>query len=526
MKTLRKYHKWPSLFIGFFLLLFALSGIVMNHRDWVSSLNFPRQWLPPVYHYNNWNLAALKGNIDLNDSTLLVYGNIGIYKTNKQFSHFADFNTGLGNGMDDRKIFTMLHSTAGQLFAGTLFGLQRYDFSSKSWIKTALPGKSARVVKITQNGDTLFVLTRSHLYTFTDEERGWEKLAEVTLPKAANDDEKAGLFRTLWIIHSGELLGLPGKIVVDLLGLIVIFITLSGFYYTLVPSLAKRSGDKLKKKLKRANRFSINWHNKLGVYGMIFLLITVVSGMFLRPPLLIPIAYSRVNPIPGSILDHVNPWHDKLRDMLVEPASGKIILSSSEGFYWFQPGISKTSEPFNVQPEVSVMGITVFEHLGGDELLVGSFSGLFRWNTRENKVYDYITGLPAQTGSRGNPFGAVAVSGIILEKEKPIAMIDYAAGWIPLHQKRLQSEMPAFIRELPISLWNLSLEVHTGRIFSVFLGDFYILYVPLMGLTTLLILITGFVIWYKTRKRRKKHSTNGENQHENNQISAGAQGAL
>ncbi len=507
MKTLRKYHKWPSLFIGFFLLLFALSGIVMNHRDWASSLNFPRQWLPSVYHYNNWNLAALKGDIELNDSTMLVYGNIGIYKTDKKFTQYTDFNSGLGDGMDDRKVFTMLQTTSGQLFAGTLFGLQRYDLSSKSWVKTKLPEKAARVVKITQSGDTIYVLTRSHLYAFSDGVHGWDKLLEVSIPKAADDDEKAGLFRTLWIIHSGELLGLPGKIVVDLLGLIVIFITLSGFYYTLVPSLAKRSGDSVKKKLKRVNRFSINWHNKLGVYALIFLLVTVVSGMFLRPPLLIPIAYTRVNPIPGSILDHANPWHDKLRDMLIDSASGKIILSSSEGFYGFTPGSSKISEPFNVQPEVSVMGITVFEHLGKDEMLVGSFSGLYRWNIKEKAVFDYITGLSAQTGSRGNPFGAVAVSGIIKEKENPIAMIDYAAGWMPLHQSRLKSEMPAFIRELPISLWNLSLEVHTGRIFSVILGDFYILYVPLMGLTTLLVLITGIWMWLKMRKKPKHRKT-------------------
>lgn len=507
MKTLRKYHKWPSLFIGFFLLLFALSGIVMNHRNWVSSLNFPRQWLPPVYYYNNWNLAAVKGSIELEDSTKIVYGNIGIYKTNKKFTQYTDFNSGLGDGMDDRKIFTMLRTESGQLFAGTLFGLQRYDFPSKSWVKTKLTEKAARVVKIIQSGETIYVLTRSHLYTFSDGEGGWEKLSEVSIPKAADDDEKAGLFRTLWIIHSGELLGLPGKIVVDLVGIIVIFITLSGFYYTLVPSLVRRSGDSIKKKLKRVNRFSINWHNKLGLYALIFLLITVVSGMFLRPPLLIPIAYTRVSPIPGSILDNANPWHDKLRDMLIDSASGMIILSSSEGFYGFTPGSSETSEPFNVQPEVSVMGITVFEHLDNNEMLVGSFSGLYRWNIIENKVFDYITGLPAQTDSRGNPFGAVAVSGIILEKAKPIAMIDYAAGWIPLHQNRLRSEMPAFIRELPISLWNLSLEVHTGRIFSVILGDFYILYVPLMGLTTLLVLITGIWLWLKMRKRTKNRKT-------------------
>ena len=507
MKTLRKYHKWPSLFIGFFLLIFALSGIVMNHRDWFASLNFSRQWLPPVYHYNNWNLAAIKGSIELNDSTILVYGNIGIYKTNKQFTKYTDFNTGLGNGMDDRKVFTMLHSTSGEIYAGTLFGLRHYNPSLKAWEKIELPEKDPRVVKIAQSNDTIYILTRSHLYNFKDCNQGWTDLIQVTVPKAENDDGKAGLFRTLWIVHSGELLGLPGKIIVDLVGLIVIFITLSGFYYTLVPSLARRSGDKLKKKLRRINRFTINWHNNLGVYALVFLLITTLTGMFLRPPLLIPIAYTRVNPIPGSILDNVNPWHDKLRDMLVDNTSGHIILSTSEGFYSFVPGKSDKSEAYQMQPEVSVMGITVFEHLEGNELLVGSFSGLYKWNTADNTINDYITGAPAQIISRGNPFGAVAVSGILMDGEKPTAMVDYDAGWMPLNQSRLKSEMPDPIRKLPISLWNLALEVHTGRIFSVILGDFYILYVPLMGLTTLLILITGIWLWLKMRNRSKKLKT-------------------
>lgn len=514
MKTLRKYHKWPSLFIGFFLLLFALSGIVMNHRDWFSPLNFTRQWLPPVYHYNNWNLAAVKGSIDLNDSTRLVYGNIGIYETDKQFSEYTDFNTGLSSGMDDRKTFTMHHATSGEIFAGTLFGLRRYNPSLRAWEEIELPVKDTRVVKIAQSSDTIYVLTRSHLYTFMDMENGWETFTKVTIPKAVNDDGKAGLFKTLWIVHSGELLGLPGKIIVDLVGLIVIFITLSGFYYTIVPSLARRSGEKLKKKLKRANRFSINWHNKLGAYALIFLLITTLTGMFLRPPLLIPIANARVNPIPGSILDNVNPWNDKLRDMVIDSTTGHVILSTSEGFYRFAPGRPFKSEAYTVQPEVSVMGITVFEHLPDNELLVGSFSGLYRWNLTDSTVNDYITGAPAQIISRGNPFGAVAVSGIIMNGNQPAAMVDYDAGWMPLNHSRLKSKMPEHIRKLPISMWNFALEVHTGRIFSVILGDFYILYVPLMGLTTLLILITGIWMWLKQLKR-KKNSKNGGKYNEN-----------
>lgn len=94
----------------------------------------------------------------------------------------------------------------------------------------------------------------------------------------------------------------------------------------------------------------------------------------------------------------------------------------------------------------------------------------------------------------------------------PVALTEYQAGWIPLKNSGVKSEMPASLAKLPISLWNLSLEVHTGRIFSVILGDLYILYVPLMGLTILLILITGWWLWYKMLKRRKNHKKKNANE--------------
>jgi uncharacterized iron-regulated membrane protein len=53
----------------------------------------------------------------------------------------------------------------------------------------------------------------------------------------------------------------------------------------------------------------------------------------------------------------------------------------------------------------------------------------------------------------------------------------------------------------PISLWNVALEIHTGRIFQPLVGGFYILVVPLVGIATLVILISGFMAWYKGRRR-------------------------
>jgi uncharacterized iron-regulated membrane protein len=50
-------------------------------------------------------------------------------------------------------------------------------------------------------------------------------------------------------------------------------------------------------------------------------------------------------------------------------------------------------------------------------------------------------------------------------------------------------------------LWNVALEIHTGRIYQSLIGDFYVLIVPLTGIFVLFILVSGFIVWLKTRKK-------------------------
>jgi hypothetical protein len=519
MKVLRKYHKWPSLVIGFFLILFSLSGIIMNHRQFFSPVNVSRNLMPPVYRYNNWNLAAVKGNINLETNRQLIYGNIGIWETDSTFDRFTDVNKGFKKGIDHRKVFTMLKNSDKRLFAGTLFGLYQFNDEEKLWQKLELPETNPRVVKLEEHDGLVYVMTRNHLYTMTDNKQ--PEFMQLPLPVPEGADGKAGLFITLWVLHSGELLGLVGKLIVDLVGITLIFISLSGFYYSLLPKFAKRISKNLRLKLHRINRTSINWHTKIGVYGILILIVTVISGMFLRPPLLIPIASTRVSPIPGTMLDNTNHWHDKLRDFVIDSANNRLILSSSEGF--FETGLTGENiyRPFRVQPTVSVMGITAFEKMKDGALLVGSFSGLYRWYPDNETVINQITGEKVTEFRQGNPFGATAASGILKSNAELVAYIDYDAGWIPLKRGSNVPAMPDEIRNSPVSLWNVGLEVHTGRIFSVILGDFYILYVPLMGLTTLLILVTGFIMWYKSIARKKKNQIQNPYIHEYHQIKSG-----
>jgi hypothetical protein len=82
-------------------------------------------------------------------------------------------------------------------------------------------------------------------------------------------------------------------------------------------------------------------------------------------------------------------------------------------------------------------------------------------------------------------------------------LIDYNIGVIPAGHTASFPGMPENImRESRISFWNLSLEIHTGRIFEKFISGFYILIVPLAGLTGITVVISGYILW--RRKYRKK----------------------
>jgi len=54
-----------------------------------------------------------------------------------------------------------------------------------------------------------------------------------------------------------------------------------------------------------------------------------------------------------------------------------------------------------------------------------------------------------------------------------------------------------------MSLWNFSLEIHTGRIFEGLLGSFYLLLVPLIGLAGITVVISGYLLWWKKYRTKR-----------------------
>jgi hypothetical protein len=502
-KFFRKTHKWVGLMIALLIILFSISGIILNHRELLSSVDVNRNILPEAFQYNNWNNAAVRATVKLNENSFLTYGNIGIWHTDSTFSKFTDFNTGFPDGIDNRKIFKILQ-TNKRLLAGTLFGLYEFNHEMKQWLKIPLPLHEENVVDILQKGDSTFVLTRSHLLVTTN----LKTFNTIDLPQAENYDNKVGLFKTLWVIHSGEIYGEVGKLLVDLMALVFIFLSVGGvILFFSKRQLKKTKTDKPKQEsIKKTHKWNLKWHNKIGWITAIFLIFTTLTGMFLRPPLLIAIAYNRVAKIPFTELDTPNPWFDVLRRVMYIPEEELFIISTSEGFYSFDKDFKNKAKLFEIQPPASVMGVTVFEQLNAENVMVGSFEGLFSWNYKTGEVFDLIKKQPYYAPEqKGPPIGDYKISGYSSDfKGQPIAF-EYQHGAINIDGGSEFTQMPEnIIENAPMSLWNLALEVHTGRIYGAFLGMFYILVVPLSGILILLTLIGGIVVWYKFHFRKKK----------------------
>ena len=76
MNFFRKYHKWSGIILTLLLILFALSGIVLNHRSELAKVSVGRNTLPKYIRYENWNNAAVKDMYGLSQDSVMIYGNM------------------------------------------------------------------------------------------------------------------------------------------------------------------------------------------------------------------------------------------------------------------------------------------------------------------------------------------------------------------------------------------------------------------------------------------------------------------
>ncbi|QZE15507.1 PepSY domain-containing protein [Halosquirtibacter laminarini] len=503
----KKLHRWPGLVMAFFFIYYGVSGILLNHRNTISSVDVSRKLLPSSFRYNHWNNAALKGDLRVNKDSILVYGNIGVWVTDHEHRNYRPINNGFPDGVDNRKVNDILRLPNGNLYAATRSGLYCWDVKRRKWDKFKMSTDAPRFVGLTHVGDTLYAANRSNLYRAFSPVIG-SSFEEIVLPAPVGYLKKVSLFRTVWQLHSGEIFGLPGKLFIDFLALILMLLSVTGIFYLFLPKWIRKKRQKGKKLNRSVGLFkwSVRKHHKVGIWSFIFVAFLTFTGMFLRPPLILAIASGEVSPIPYSHLDKKNSWDDKLRDIQYDRLRDRMMVATSDGIYrvdlWDAP-----LHKFAIQPPVSVMGITVFEPQWDGSFLIGSFQGLYRWNPEIFQILDAMTGEPYKDSGSGRPVGSHVVTGLIHGETGERFVVDYFKGVRESNLGHRFPAMPSSVKEVsPMSLWSVALEVHTGRIFRDLLGDFYILIVPLSGIVGLLVVFSGLTLWLRRYRKRKKNA--------------------
>jgi len=547
--TWRSWHRWVGLVFSVFVILFCISGIIMNHRSSFSHMEVSRWWLPSTYKLENWNGGVVRGTLDVtdiaipgsklnDDRKLIIYGQYGTYVADADFTKVEDYNQGFERGVDHRQIRHVIRTSDNTLWAAAIFDLYKRGPGEEAWTRIPLDGNDERLSDIALRDDTLLVETRSAFYKSNDYGKTFERI-ELKTPEGYKAE--VTLFKHIWMLHSGGLFGIAGKIAVDILGIVLIILCITGIIYFFLPYSLKCMNRKLrgldamkdadniastKETIKRQSgwmKWNLKWHNRLGYWLIALTLLLSLTGMCLRPPLMVPLAITKTRPLPGTALDNDNVFHDKLRGVRWDEQLGIWIIITSEGFYAIDEDL-KNSLPVFIPnaPSVSPMGVNVFERnpesavrdsVGNvvyhTEWLIGSFSGLFVWNPLQDKVTDYFTREP-YVQPTGRPIGSVMVSGYSTDLlADPEIVFEYNEGpcvrtMPPTAPLIMQAPaMPELLTKQPMSLWNFALELHTGRCYEPFLGPVSVLFIFIAGLLLTLILVSGLIL-YRRRHRTGK----------------------
>lgn len=489
-------HKWGGLVFAVFILIFCLSGIVLNHRRAVSHIDVSRRWMPASYRYDNWNNGFIKGTAMLPSGELLVYGNAGIWLTDSAFSCFTPMNEGIEQGIDCRKISRIVVRPDSSVWCAAQWDVYRLN-AQRQWQCMPIGNGAERIADIECRADTLVVLSRSHLFVSSGNGAPFVR-SELLCPDGFST--KVTLFQTVWKLHSGELFGLPGQIFVDIVALALAALCITGVTITLLKPILRHRSRRQQSATAPAGalRLAIRWHNYLGAWLLVFSLMLVLTGACLRPPLMVPLALTSTEPIPGTTMASSNPFHDRLRAIRWDEHRQAWLLSTTKGFYCMRH-LNQRPAALKPAPPISPMGINVFELHDSTQWLIGSFSGIYVWNIDNATIIDAISGKAVPSG-RGRPVASNAIAGYSPHLG---VLFDYAKGAMtPV------APMPLEAQSQPISLWNFALELHVGRCYRPFLGPLSELFVFVAGTLSTLILVSGSII-YRRRHRQQNDDCAG-----------------
>lgn len=504
IKISKFLHKWIGLFLFIYISYMSITGILLNHPEFFSGIDAPRAITPKQYDFGNWNrsslISVLKG-----DSSEFIIGFNGIYEIDSKGATKSimskPFPESAWNMKTKSAILTNIESQK-MIIAGTFDGIYSYNLTNKKWQKSALNGESKKIMKIIEAQDTIYAFSESEMYVSAKDKLNFKS---VRLCKLNKEDSFSAL-EYFFELHSGEFLGHFGKILYDIVGIIAVFLSISAFYIWFYPKKRKFESKRNKlHSLKQLKIFQIfnKYHLKLGIWVFAILSIMALTGIFMRPPLIMYILSGKIPNHYHIGISKESDFSGKIRNVMYHPIAKVFIFDTKDGVYAQNAQHSPHLVDVFLPVPIFAMGATVFEADTLGNMFVGSFAGLYKIDGQSGRVEDVTSGNLRQGQSIGRPSENL-ITGYFTGDDGTKYISTHFSGIRALDgELNPKYSMPKEIAEnLNLSLWNYAFELHNGRFFADWIGNLYILIVPLGGILFLFVICSGVIDWL-WRKRRK-----------------------
>ncbi|GJM63908.1 PepSY-associated TM helix domain-containing protein [Persicobacter diffluens] len=502
-KQFKAWHKYLGLALSVIILWMSVSGILLNHPDLIAELSVHKDWVPEEYTPQNWNRGVLSDALFLSGKHFFFAGKQGIWESQ---DGGATYQNASDKGFEPAPYYKktndlFLLPDQQKLLAATYGGLWLYDLKQEKWQRLAA-GEYAReqFVKILQRKGELLAFSKSGLWVAPlDQPTAFHprRLTQAGL-------EEMDLISFFFALHSGWLWGSGGRLVVDVIGLLLIFLTLGA----LLVFYIKQRKVKLSIRQKRWLSWNIRYHHQIGFASLFFLLVIGGTGLFMRPPLLGVLMDKAVGGHWLQTTVMVNPWYHSIRNATYIPETDELIIDTSKGLY---QGPAEGQQPFEKAywpAHIFPMGATVFDYKGDGDFLLGSFYGLHNVRQGDDFALDLLTQKPVYPEDWNFRPNRLMTTGFFIDPKGVAYLSAYGQGLLPMNPF-LQSEypMPAEIAtEYRMPLWNFMFELHNARLFRPLLSKWVILVNPLLGIFFVVLCITGGYE-YVWRRRKSWKST-------------------
>ncbi|TKG94330.1 hypothetical protein EYV94_13695 [Puteibacter caeruleilacunae] len=510
-KRIYKISRWIHKYFGLIVLLFmswmSLTGIFLNHPELIENVSVKKSMVPLQYKPTNWNRSSLKGIVYM-EECLLIYGRQGVFRSKDNAKSLKPFMNGEfpKSAYGKRTNYMFYSSQRKTLLCATNQGCLFFDFKHGVWKKVLIPSGDREITKILETDQHLLLISKSEVLKL-------ERISDVWTTKKLKltrlePNTHISLIQMFFELHDGSIWGLTGRLIWDVAALILLFLCISAFYIWYFPKKwkrqYKRKGIRASKREKTVRSFYFRHHKKLGWYFAFLLVIITITGMFLNPILMMTLLNGKVNYKYYPATRNKNQWNHKIRNALYDTEKKQLVLDCTDGVWSGNYNVSKEFSKINIPVTIFGMGTTVFREEKPNVWLVGSFGGLHRVNMKLNSCEKVL--LTDKDDYSGRP-----ASTFVTAYEKLPDGNHYILG----HYKGICNKegeqlndvlkMPSFISqksELP--LWTFMFELHNARLFRGNIGGFYILIIPLAGLLSVFMLLSGVLDYWLTKPTKSK----------------------